>query len=168
MKKIMGTITTLFVILSFFSGVSFAEEKASVDDVYEKVLEAAEFIKQRGEKGLSEFNDPKGRFVWKDTYVSVSNCKEKKNAAHPDKRPRGVSYNTTACKKTGRLFLLEPCDDVGYSGIWIEYWWTKLGADEIYRKLMFSMPVEGTNYRVNAGIYDENLSVDELNQVIGR
>ena len=71
--------------LMIFAGMGSAEEKATPQEVYEKVLAAAQMIEQLGPEGLAALSDTK-EFVWKDSYVWAVNCSEKKVAAHPNKK----------------------------------------------------------------------------------
>lgn len=164
----LSLVLSLMLVLIFSVVPAFAEEKATPEEVYENVVQAAEVMKSMGAEGLVAFNDPKGEFVWKDTYVLVTSCKEGKIAAHPSEKVRGLSTEDIKDKKTGRLFMKDFCESLNPNGRWTEYWWNKLGSDKIFRKLLFVIPVEGSPYEVAAGLYDENLSLEELNGKIGQ
>ncbi len=54
------------------------------------------------------------------------------------------------------------------NGNWMEYWWTKAGADgseskALYRKVIFILPGEGTPYQVGASMFSDDASLEELN-----
>jgi len=51
-------------------------------------------------------------------------------------------------------------------GGWTEYWWNMPDEKEPSRKVTFILPVSGTPYFVAAGIYNDDLSLPELNQLI--
>jgi cytochrome c len=60
------------------SSAAFAAEKATKKDAETMVKKAVAYIKANGlEKATAEFNNPKGKFVLKDLYVSVSDLNGK-------------------------------------------------------------------------------------------
>jgi len=143
-----------------FSNPAWAgEDKATAEDVYDLVLKAHGVLSSLGEKGLEAFNDPKGEFVYKDTYVFVQQC-PKYVVAHPfaldklkGKDLTGVyPHQNTLCEGAKNP-----------KGTWVEYQWPKPGETKPSRKIGFIIPVEGTPYAVVASIYSDDLSVDELN-----
>ncbi len=151
-------LAVCFCIIS--GGTVWAEEgKASVEDVYDLVLKAHSVVSNLGEEGLAAFNDPKGEFVYKDTYVFVLKCPEYV-VAHPfaldklkgkDLRPIYPHQNT----------LCEGAKDP--NGTWVEYQWSKPGETKPSRKIAFNIQVEGTPYAVVASIYNDDISIDDLN-----
>jgi cytochrome c len=58
------------LILFTFSQVQADDNKATPKDVYDIVLKAYEVVKALGDEALPAFNDPKGEFLYKDTYVN--------------------------------------------------------------------------------------------------
>jgi signal transduction histidine kinase len=53
-------------------------------------------------------------------------------------------------------------------GGWFEYPFPKPGAREPSRKISFVLAVPGTPYVVGAGVYDEKITLDELEAISGR
>jgi signal transduction histidine kinase len=164
-----GMIKALCLLGVFFlCAPAFGGEQASVEEVYDMVLKAANVVEQLGDEALKEFNNPKGEFVWKDTYVWVLDCSVPTNAAHPF-RPDLVGKDLTElkCKKTGKLFFQEFCK-IGKNpnGGWVEYWWAKAGQpkDQLFRKITFVIQVPGSKYQVAAGIYNDSVTIKELNE----
>ena len=157
-------IVTLLSLIFFLSPVGLqAEEKATVQEVYDLVVKAAGVVSELGEDSLDEFNKPNGTFVFKDTYAFVIDCETMTLVGHPMAKARGTSTKAHKCMKTGR-FIMADCGEVDpVKGSWVEYWWSKPGSDEPHRKLGFYLPVKGTHYLVAAGIYDDNVSLEELN-----
>ena len=166
-KRLIIPMLVVAVMFWVFVSASAAQEQASPEDVVSKVREAAEFLSQSGNEGLKEFMDPKGRWVWKDTYVWVLHCDKGTNAAHAIK-PKLVGMPLLGIKDTkGRLFFAEFCNVAkNTKGGWVEYAWPKVGEKKPSRKITYILPVPGTPYQVGAGIYDENISLDTLNQMI--
>ena len=160
MKKIVMLIAVS--VLFSYTNVGAESDKATPQDVYDQVLKAYEVVNALGEESFSAFNDPKGEFVYKDTYVLVQRCPSEM-AAHPFamEKLKGVdldkalSFNRSVC-------------DAGeqQGGGWVEYKWPKPGETELSRKVSYSLRVEGTPYTVISGIYSDTAKVDELNKTL--
>lgn len=155
MKKV---ILFVFLVLISFSYAHADSEKATVEDVYNLVLKAHEVLKTLGEDGLVAFNDPKGEFVYKDTYVYVLKCPDRM-AAHPyvmnEAKGQDISKQPHA---------IQACASGKNSkGEWFEYRYPKPGEKEPSRKVCFSINVEGSPYTVLAGIFNDEYSVEKLN-----
>lgn len=168
MNKHRGIFMAMVIVFTLFQSVMiFAAESASPKEVVAKVQEAAEFLSKSGEAGVAEFMDRDGRWVWKDTYVWVLHCDEGTNAAHAIK-PALVGKKLMSIKDPkGRLFFAEFCNVAkNPDGGWVEYWWPKVGEKTPSRKITYILQVSGTPYQVGAGIYDETISIEELNKLI--
>jgi cytochrome c len=158
MKKLV-----LIVLLILLSTVHMHADsnKATAQDVYDLVIKAYDVIKNLGEAALPAFNDPKGEFVYKDTYVYLMKCPSEM-AAHPYAmgQLRGVDLNKFPHTKP-------ICDAAANpNGGWTEYFWPKPGEKEPSRKVGFSITVEGTPYQVCAGIFNETDTVEALNRTL--
>ncbi|MEE4356830.1 MAG: cache domain-containing protein [Desulfococcaceae bacterium] len=164
MKKIGMMLCMLFCCAAL---TAYAEEKAKPQEVVQKVREAAEFLASAGEKGLEEFMDKNSRWVWKDTYVFVLNCEKGINAAHPI-RPKMVGMKQMGLKDTnGKLFFAEFCNAVKEAkGGWVNYMWPRVGERTPSRKITYVMQVPGTPYQVGAGIYEGNVSMEDLKKML--
>ena len=163
-------VTLLLGLLSVAPITGFAEEKATPQEVYDMVLKAATVVEQLGPEGLEALSNTK-EFTWKDSYVWAVNCSEKKVAAHPNKKYIGLDLskrydkNPDASKK--KLHNIELCEGAANpNGVWVEYWWEKLGEDKPSRKISFMIQVPGQPYQVTAGIYDDTTTIEELNKTI--
>lgn len=158
MKK--AALLMAFVVLFPFSYVVHADDsKATPQDVYNLVLKAYEVVNALGEESFPAFNDPKGEFVYKDTYVFVQRCPSEM-MAHPfamDKL-KGVDLNKFPFNAT----LCETSNLPG--GGWMEYEWPKPGETTPSRKVSFAIKVEGTPYSVVAGIYNDTDKIEDLNK----
>lgn len=166
-KTVTGIMLVFLTFLLLTAG-GFAEEQATPEDVYRKTLQAHSVLKELGKDGLAAFQAGKSDFVWKDSYVWVIECGKWTNAAHPT-MPNlvGMDLKNIKCEKTGKLFFQEFCE-VGKKpqGGWVEYYWPKPGhpKEELFRKITFVIPVEGTPWLVAAGIYNDTMSIEELNK----
>jgi hypothetical protein len=159
MKK--TTILLAFMLLFSFSYANADDSKATPEDVYSLVLKAYEVVASLGEESFPAFNDPKGEFVYKDTYVFVQRCPNEM-MAHPfalDKL-KGVDLN----KFSFNAKLCETSSQPG--GGWIEYEWPKPGETTPSRKVSYGIKVEGTPYSVVAGIYNDTDKIEDLNKTL--
>jgi hypothetical protein len=148
--------------MTFISSTVLAQDKATPEDVYEMILKAHGVIKSLGEEGLEAFNDPKGEFVFKDSYVYVNMC-PKEVVAHPFVLDKVKGRDL----RTELPFINRICEGAkDPNGSWVEYEWPKPGETEPSRKIAFVLAVEGTPYQVAAGIYNDDISVEELNAAI--
>ena len=146
----------------------YAGESATPQEVFEMVLKGATVMENLGEEGLQAFNDPKGEFAWKDTYVQVYNCEARQTVGHPNatylKFTPEQWWNTQDKKGTYLTRLLcEASKDPNGGGV--EYWWPKPGETEPSRKITFIIQVPGQPYQVSAGIYDDKISLEELKKM---
>ncbi|MCB2186085.1 MAG: cache domain-containing protein [Deltaproteobacteria bacterium] len=164
MRKISASLLTLVFLLT--ASPLWAADQATPQEVYEMVTKAANLLKELGPEGLPAFNDPKGEFVWKDSYVFVMDCGKGTIAAHPNPKLIGLPGDKIRCLKTGRPILLEACQGMSAQGQWNEYWWNKPGQDGIFRKISFAINVPGQPYQVGAGIYNDTVSLDELQKTL--
>ena len=160
-KKSIGVII-FFNLFLFLPCKGIAGDKATPEDVYRLVMNAHTVLTQLGDEALPAFNDPKGEFVFKDTYVFVQQC-PKTMAAHPFamEKLRGKDLS-----KITPIINKKMCDAAkNPNGEWIEYKWPKPGEENPVRKISFILPVEGTPYMVAAGIYNETVSLESLQKV---
>ena len=150
---------------------TLAEEKATPNEVYELILSAVPVLQQLGEQDLVAFNDPKGEFVYKDTYVLVHECEKMVMAAHPNPKLVGFDLNKIVDKNPDPAKRKNQSAEMAEiskrpNGGWVEYYWEMLGSTEPARKISFAIQVPGTNSVLIAGIDDDSTSVDELNAAI--
>lgn len=159
MKKLF--LIALLVLCSFSLVGADSSDKATTQDVYDLVLKAYDVVKNLGDKSLEAFNDPKGEFVFKDTYVYVMKCPSEM-AAHPFAMDqlKGTDLN----KFPHNASICEAAKNP--SGGWIEYMWPKPGEKEPSRKVSFAIKVEGTSYQVVAGIYNDTDKIEDLNKTL--
>ena len=143
---------------------------ATPREVYEKVEEAALFLSMAGEGGLKAFQNPTGRFVWKNTHVAVTKCIDNYCLPSPKSTDIGLNMSKLKCYKTGKFYILELCNEAMYNpkGAWIEYWQPKPGFKKPQRKVGFMMPASNTPYQVVSGIYNDSATLEELNKISNR
>jgi hypothetical protein len=172
MKKTLGILVAFFCLFATVSALSAAaEEVVTPDEVIAKVRAAAVFLSEKGEAGLAQFNDPKGAWSWKDTYVFVFDCDKGVIIGHPNKELVGTGLASRA-DKNGFKYNLALCEEAKKpSGGWVEYWRPtdvvdEAGTAEYRRKVSYILKVPGQPMEVGAGIYEPTVSVDDLSKML--
>lgn len=140
----------------------WAADAATADEVVAKTKEAAAAVKaSSADVVLSEFDKKDGKWAWKDTYVFVLDCTSGTMKAHPSEKVKGMKLTDLKDKATGQEFGTALCNAAkGAKGGWVEYMWTKPGAEGNHRKVAYVL--SAGNYQVAAGIYDDKMSVKDL------
>jgi signal transduction histidine kinase len=140
---------------------------ATVDEVIAKVLEAARYLHDKGQAGFSDFNN-NARWVWKDSYVFVFSCMDDRMIAHP-LRPDLVGRPILQMEdEKGNMLFRDLCaagEDA--AGGWVEYWWPRPGEAKASRKISYTISTEVSfqpDVRVAAGIYDDTMTMDQLEE----
>ena len=155
----------LFNIIAI--GNAWSREKSTLDEIIEMTHKAAAFLSEVGDAGLEEFNDKEGRWVWKDTYIFVMQCKTGAMMAHPFS-PQLIGKKLFALQDVhGNLIFVDLCGAAkAEKGGWAVYWWNKPEEKTPSRKISYIMPVPKTEYQVGAGIYDEDATIEELKKKV--
>ncbi len=166
----MKAVAAFFLFLLFLApGPSLlrAQERATPQEAVKKVTEACDFLKSKGEAGIEEFNRKDGPWVWKDSYVFVIDMDTVMVLAHPI-TPQLLGRTMIGLKDIkGNFFFIQFCDRVRKDGAgWVEYWWPKPGQSSSSRKITYLSLVPGTTMMAGAGVYDEKISLDELNSLV--
>lgn len=172
-------IRLLAIAFATMLGVTgaFASDAATPQEVIVKVKEAAAYLAENGKDGLKTLDSPDSPFVWKDTYVFVYDCQAGfADVAHPvpASKPTKIDQDKDA---TGRVIGPDMCAAAAKpGGSWFEYmWWKPVKADDgkdlayekaTSRKVTYMSNVEGQPYQVGAGVYNDTLTVDELNALL--
>lgn len=162
MKKKKICLIIIYFLIS--ASVCFGEEGATTEEVYAKVMDAVMVLTNLGEEGVEAFKDPEGEFVWKDALVAIVDCEKGMCIAHPDPKISNTKVRDYKCKKTGVPIFGPLCQDAGTKGKWVEYWVLKSREGErLFRKITFAVRMDGTPYLVMSGIFNESMSIEELN-----
>ncbi|KAA5606853.1 calcium:proton antiporter [Roseospira marina] len=141
---------------------------ATADEVIAKVQEAARFLHDKGQAGFSDFNN-NADWVWKDSYVFVFSCLDDRMIAHP-LRPDMVGRPILQMEdeQGNRLFQDLCAAGEAPEGGWVEYWWPRPGEAKASRKISYTISTEVSfqpDVRVGAGIYDETMSMEDLDEL---
>lgn len=145
---------------------ALGQEKATASEIVGTVRDAAAALAKAGEPGLADFNKKPSQWVWKDSYIFVLDCGKGVMAAHPLK-PELVGKDVLTMKDTqGKLFFGDLCSAAkNPAGGWVEYWWPKPGETAGSRKVSYAYKASGTAYVTAAGVYDDKISLAELEKL---
>lgn len=136
-------------------------ESARPDEVIEKIKAAVELLKAKGEEGLNQLRAPDSEFVWKDCYLFIIDVEKSvvlSNPAFPAREGGDIREHLDWNKK---LYGRELCEKANNGGGWIEFMWPKPGTDDPLRKIAYVYPVPGYRFTVCAGVYDNDISLEE-------
>jgi len=156
MQKRSLVVAALLLGLCLASSV-FAEDRASREECVAMTKAAAKLVEENSAAGIKEIGNPKGKFVWKDSYVFLMD-KSGKMLAHPFnpellKKANlmgDTDYNRTKPKK-----IFVEFDDVAFKNGegWVDYKWPKPGKKTPSDKFTFIKRVGWTDMYVGAGTY---------------
>lgn len=143
------------LIVSILSVSAWADDSATKDECVVKCHEAAAMITSKGlDAAIKAISDPKGPFVWKDSYVFLMNM-DGKMLAHP--------FRPELTKQDHVLLITDPTDKalfvhfvnlarkVGHG--WVEYMWPRPGKNTPSKKLSYIYRVPDQDLFVGAGVY---------------
>jgi signal transduction histidine kinase len=153
MKKIFVIAFSLIVALLALK--AWAGESATKDECVIKCHEAAAMINSKGlDAAIKEISNPKGSFVWKDSYVFLMNL-DGKMLAHP--------FQPELTQQDHVLLITDPTDKALFVHFvnlarkvgqgWVEYMWPKPGKNTPSKKLSYIYRVPKQELFVGAGVY---------------
>jgi len=153
MKK-LHMIAALFAILCFAAS-AVAQQAATKEECVIKCREAAALINAKGlDEAIKEISDPKGPFVWKDSYVFLMNM-DGKMLAHP--------MQLELTKLPHCLLITDPTDKALFVSFvnlaktvgqgWVEYMWPRPGKKSPSKKITYIYKVPDKDVFVGAGMY---------------
>ncbi len=167
MKSLVSVLASLLLLLVIAAAAMPAETSAPPEEVIAKVREAAAYIAKNGDSVLPEFDDPKGPWVWKDTYVFVMDCAKDRYAGHP--MPGVMDTKISQIEDyTGNHVGVTECRmaEENPKGAWVEIMWPKLGHTTPERKICYVYNLPGSPYTVGSGIYEPTMTIEQLNALI--
>lgn len=173
MLKMVLAAGGLVVALGPF--VALADDGVTPEEVIAKVREAAAFLGKEGKAGLPSFEGEGSPYIWKDTYVFVLDCAADVIPAHAVPASRGVAISGLR-DADGKAYGADMCKAAETAGgSWAEYVWPKPVEDaggevvyskDAYRKVSYMLAVPGQPYQVGAGIYNDPMSLAELDALV--
>ena len=150
-----------------YADSAFVTGQATPQEVFDKVTEAARYLEKTGEAGVQEFKKPNGRFVWKDTYVFITQCEGYYCLPGPKRKEIGLDVSKIKCFKTEKLYILNLCSEAlnNPDGSWTEFWWPRDGFVEPQRKVSFMRQVPNTPYQVVGYTFNDETSIEDLRKL---
>ena len=148
-KSLVFTLIGLFL----FVGLASAEQKATKASCQALVKKAVAFYKEVGkEKALAAFDDPKGKFVDGEDYLSIYSVTGK--IVGHGTNPSLIGKEMIDLKDTnGKLFIrefVEKANKPGANG-WVEYSWTNPVSKKVEPKAAYFERVD--DVIIQAGYY---------------
>jgi signal transduction histidine kinase len=132
MKKIFAGFVICLLMVSF----AHAQAKATKESSVALVKKAAAYVKEVGkDKALAEFNNPKGKFVDGENYLSVYDMKGVVIGHGTNSSLIGKDL-VNLKDSQGKLFIQEfikKADKPGAAG-WVDYYWTNPVSKKIEPK----------------------------------
>ena len=153
MQRFLIVLTISTFVL--FSSQAFAGDKATTEECVVKTHEAAAMINARGlAESIKLIGDPKGPFVWKDSYVFLMDLNGKM-LAHPMQpeltRNEHVLLETDATDKAIFVHFVNIARNPGQG--WVDYMWPKPGKKSPSKKVTYVYRVPSKDLLVGAGVY---------------
>ena len=155
---------------------ALAGDPVTADEILSKVHEAAAYLAEAGDAGLATLDSAASRFVWKDSYVFVYDCDADIIAAHPVAASRGATISALRGGDGGDFGNVLCAAAKIQGGSWAEYEWQRpvaaKAADDLayagdhVRKVSYMLAVEGRSWQVGAGMFDDTMTLDQLNALI--
>jgi hypothetical protein len=154
--------TSVFIFI--FTCNAWAAEGATPEEIVSKTQQATVLLEEQGEAGLDVFNQKDSEYVWADTYVFIYDCEKNIMAAHPINADL-VGKNLDEIRdEDGTPFFADLCAAGQQSGGgWVEYQWTKPDEEGAFRKISYALQAGEGPLQAGAGVYDDDLTVEELN-----
>jgi hypothetical protein len=167
MKRFIGAATIFSLVAVGFCGVLFAQGAATPQQVMQKIKDAVAVLEKSKGADLADFYNPKGPWVFEDSYVVLQNCEQGPMASHP-LVPTLVGKKAVGLQDVkGNFFFVQACEaGKKPGGGWIEYWFPKPGEKTPSRKLSYCLQVPGTPLVAIAGIYNDKLQLADLNKMV--
>ncbi|MDM8550832.1 cache domain-containing protein [Desulfobacterales bacterium HSG2] len=152
--KRLHVIAAVLAVL-FFAANAVAGESATKDECVVKCHEAAALIAAKGlDAAVKIIGDPKGPFVWKDSYVFLMNL-DGKMLAHPIKpelkKHEHLLLMTDPLGNALFVSFVNLARKVGHG--WVNYMWPKPGKVTPSKKLTYIYRVPNQELFVGAGVY---------------
>jgi cytochrome c len=163
----------LGLIVAWVGTAGAEQDRATPQEVIQRVQQAAQDLAKSGEAGLATFSSKNPTSVWKDSYTFVQDCKSGSavavaNPVRPENKGKPTAQIVIFGPKSGEQIAADFCTAARQPhGGWVEYNFPKPGETQAVRKVSYMLAVQGTPYVVGAGIYDEKAQVEDLARLTG-
>jgi cytochrome c len=167
------TILALGFVLACFGTPRADQDRATPQEVIQRVEQAAQDLAKSGEAGLATFSSKNASSVWKDSYIFVLSCEGGTavgiaNPVRPGDQPVPLAQDLTFGPKSGEQIAADFCAaGRQLHGGWVEYNFPKPGKTQATRKVSYLLAAQGTPYVVGAGLYNEEAKVEDLDGLAG-
>lgn len=155
-SRIWQSLIAAVVICGMLLGSVWAAESATKEECVQKCKEAAALFQDKGmDEAVKQINNPKGPFVWKDSYVFCVDLASVSNIAHPfNQTSLGMSLLMIK-DANGKMFYSEFVKTAKEQGEgWVTYMWPKPGESAPSTKMAYILQVPDTQYAMVAGTYE--------------
>jgi hypothetical protein len=99
-------------------------EVATAEEAITKVRAAARLLHDRGASSYADFNQRDSKWVWKDSYVFVYDCRKDRMIAHPMRPDLVGKPIMQITDNTGKPIFKDLCKAGNEArGGWVEYMW---------------------------------------------
>lgn len=150
MKKILVFLLSFMLI----SG-AFAAEKATPQEVVDKCKEVLAYYKKHGKAETIKAVQSDKNFIWKDTYVFLTDMTGT-NLAHPVKKVL-VGRNLIGISDVNGFAFMADFIRIAktppHEG-WSQYMWPKPGEKDPSVKSSYVLKVPDSDFFISAGVYD--------------
>lgn len=171
--KLATSAAAFAVLVVFAAPAGFAaemtHEHATAQEAVKKVREAVALLEKQGEAGLEEFHGKASPFVWKDSYVFVSNCATgiiMANPLQPDREGKPIADGPTYGGVTAAQRAEEQCATARKpGGGWWAYTFAHPGTAKPTRKVSYMTMVPDHPWIVGAGVYDDTTPLSKFEEI---
>jgi hypothetical protein len=166
-------VLALGFVLGCFGTPRADQDRATPQEVIQRVQEAAQDLAKSGEPGLATFSSKNATSVWKGIYTFVLSCEGGTavgiaNPVRPEPMATPMAQILTFGPKSGEQIAADFCAAGRQPhGGWVEYNFPKPGETRAARKMSYLLAAQGTPSVVGAGLYDEKARVEDLDRLAG-
>ena len=160
-------------VLACVGNARAEEDRATPQEVIQRVQQAVQHLAKSGEAGLATFSSKNATSVWKDSYTFVVSCEGGTavglaNPVRPGGQPVPLAQDLTFGPKSGEQIAADFCTAGRQPhGGWVEYNFPKPGETQATRKVSYLLAAQGTPYVAGAGLYDEKAKIADLDRLAG-
>lgn len=168
-KKLIIMLLAMFVAgtTDLFSQSMNKRTEETPQSVIANVHKAAQLLKEKGSEALAVLTDLKSEFNDRDAYLFIIDVDKSLVVSNPCFPERTGGNIREHLDWSGKHYGVELCEVAMRGGGWIEFVWPKPGTEKGVRKVSYIYPIPGMRYTVCAGIYNDSMTLDELNALTG-
>ena len=158
-KKLIIMLLAMFVAgtTDLFSQSMNKRTEETPQSVIANVHKAAQLLKEKGSEALAVLTDPKSEFNDRDAYLFIIDVDKSLVVSNPRFPERTGGNILEHLDWSGKHYGVELCEVAMRGG----------GTEKGVRKVSYIYPIPGMRYTVCAGIYNDSMTLDELNALTG-